>query len=108
MGERIEKMEKEQMKNTEKANAKNKRIQKALERNLFGPNGIETIKKIKLSNIDDERGFLEWELNKMARETKKNALLAEHENIDTAKDDRSSQQLADFRGIRSIEDYERD
>ena len=27
------------MKNTEKANAKNKRIQKALERNLFGPNG---------------------------------------------------------------------
>ena len=37
--ERIEKMEKEQMKNTEKANAKNKRIQKALERNLFGPNG---------------------------------------------------------------------
>ena len=46
---------------------------------------------MKLSNIDDERGFLEWELNKMARETKKNALLAEHENIDTSKDDRSSQ-----------------
>ena len=37
--ERIEKMEKEQMRNTEIANAKNKRMQKALQRNLFGPNG---------------------------------------------------------------------
>ena len=53
--ERIEKMEKDQMRNTEKANAKNKRIQKALERNLFGPNGNYTF--ILGSNFEFEFGF---------------------------------------------------
>ena len=36
---KLAKMDKEQMRNTEIAQAKNKRIQKALERDIYGPNG---------------------------------------------------------------------
>ena len=56
--QRIAKMEKEQMKNTEIANSKNKRIQKALQRQLYGAHGIETVKKMNISNLNDEKvGF---------------------------------------------------
>ena len=48
-------MEKEQMKNTEIANSKNKRIQKALQRQLYGAHGIETVKKMNISNLNDEK-----------------------------------------------------
>ena len=46
------------MKNTEIANSKNKRIQKALQRQLYGVHGIETVKKMNISNLNDEKvGF---------------------------------------------------
>ena len=43
------------MKNTEIANSKNKRIQKALQRQLYGAHGIETVKKMNISNLNDEK-----------------------------------------------------
>merc|ERR1711962_1115496 len=83
----------EQMKNTEIANSKNKRIQKALQRQLYGAHGIETVKKMNISNLNDEKGFLEWELDRMHREAKKNALLAEAENEIMDVGDRNTQFL---------------
>ena len=53
-------MEKEQMKNTEIANSKNKRIQKALQRQLYGAHGIETVKKMNISNLNDEKVGFHW------------------------------------------------
>merc|ERR1711990_449973 len=97
----------EQMKNTEIANSKNKRIQKALQRQLYGAHGIETVKKMNISNLNDEKGFLEWELDRMHREAKKNALLAEAENEIMDVGDRNTQKKKDFQTIGSIEEYER-
>ena len=103
--------------NTETANAKNKRIQKALHRDLSGAHGkrnlvlfscildilyiiythifqigIETVRKMNLSNLNDERGFLAWELDRMHREAKKNALLAEAENNIMDQGDKNTQE----------------
>jgi len=97
----------DQMRNTEIAYAKNRRAQKKFERELYGPFGIETIRKHKLTNIDDERGMLEYELQRMHREAKKNALLAEAEGRIQARAEKNTQQKEDFNVIASIEEYER-
>jgi len=81
----------DQMRNTEIAYAKNRRAQKKFERELYGPFGIETIRKHKLTNIDDERGMLEYELQRMHREAKKNALLAEAEGRIQARAEKNTQ-----------------
>lgn len=60
--------------------------------------GIETIRKHKLTSIDDERGMLEYELQRMHREAKKNALLAEAEGRIQARADKNTQA---YSGIKS-------
>lgn len=72
----------EQMKNTERAYLKNKRIQAKLDQDLYGPKGIETTKRFAIDELDDQRAMLEHDLYRMSREAQKNALLAESGHAD--------------------------
>jgi len=74
-------MSTEQMKNTEKAYQKNRRILAKLQQDLYGPKGIETTKRVAIDELDDQVAMLEFELNRMSREAQKNALLSENQDI---------------------------
>jgi len=80
---------------------------KSMKENSMARLELKTVRKIKISNIDDERGLLEFELSRMHREAKKNALLAEAEDRIAQRSEKNTQAREDFDMIGSIEEYER-